>query len=94
MKNLIVTFELTNPGFNYERVVQRIKSSSPYWARLTGNSYLIVTNLSTETVRNNIVTVLHKSDRVFVSACPVPAAWYGLPDDVGKWILENQPKNS
>jgi hypothetical protein len=94
MKILIVTFELLNPGFNNEKVVQKTKNSSSYWARLTVHSYLLVSSLTPEQVRNNIGTVLQKGDVVFVSACPVPAAWYGLPDDVAKWILENQPKNS
>lgn len=94
MKILIVTYELINPGHNNERVVQAIKSNSSTWARLTNFSYLIVTNIAAEQVRNNISNVLQNGDRVFVSACPVPAAWQGLPDDVSKWIQENQPKRS
>jgi hypothetical protein len=94
MKTLIATFELMNPGFNNERVVQKIKECGSFWARLTIHSYLITTNLNPEQVRNNVITVLQKGDKIFVSSCPVPSAWHGLPSDVGKWILENQPKNS
>jgi hypothetical protein len=94
MKTLVVTFELKNSGFNYEKVVQKVKASCTSWARLTSSSFLIITNLSPETVRNNAMSVFQNGDRIFVSACPVPSAWSGVEDDVSKWILENQPKNS
>jgi hypothetical protein len=93
MKIFIITFELVNPGHNYEKVVQKIKVNS-LWARLTSFSYLVVLNATPTQIRDNILSSMQPGDRLFVSACPVPAAWNGLPNDVAKWIQEHQPKNS
>jgi hypothetical protein len=93
MKILIITYDLINPGQNYEELLKKIKAY-PGWARLGGSSYLISTDSNVEQVRNNLSTVLDSNDKLFVSSCPVPSAWHGLPDDVAKWILENQPKYS
>ena len=93
MKTLIVTYELVNPGHNYDKLLQRIKAY-PLWAQLGGSSYLIVTDQTVVNVRDYLKPALDAKDKLFVSACPVPSAWFGLPEEVGKWILENQPKNS
>jgi hypothetical protein len=93
MKILIVTYDLLNPGQNYEKLIQKIKSY-PAWARLGGSSYLIATDATVIQVRDNLGTVLDRNDKLFVGTCPVPSAWHGLPEDVAKWILENQPKHS
>jgi hypothetical protein len=91
MKTFIITFELVNPSHNYEKVVQKIKTHS-LWARLTSFSYLVVSNSTPIQIRDAILGAAQTGDRLFVSACPVPAAWNGLPNDVSKWIQEHQPK--
>lgn len=93
MKTLIVTYDLINPGQNYEKLLQRIKGYGS-WARLGGSSYLILTEAPVAQVRDHLVQVLDTNDKLFVGTCPVPSAWQGLPDDVSKWILENQPRYS
>jgi len=93
MKILIVTYDLINPGQNYEKLLQKIKAYQ-LWARLGGSSYLIGTNETPVQVRDSLMAVLDQNDKLFVGSCPVPSAWTGLPDDVSKWILENQPKYS
>lgn len=93
MKTLIISYDLVKPGANYENLLQKIKAY-PQWARLGGSAYLILTDHTVVKVRDNLITVLDVNDQLFVGTCPVPSAWRGLPDDVSKWILENQPKNS
>lgn len=93
MKTLIITYDLTEPGQNYEKLLKKIKSYSS-WARLGGSSYLILTNSTVVQVRDDLKTVLDSGDKLFVGICPVPSAWHSLPEDVAKWILENQPKHS
>lgn len=90
MNTLIVTFELTAAAFNYERLVQRIRNQ-PSWAQLTANAYLIKTAWSVVQVRDDLNQYLRAGDKLFVGNCPVPAAWQNLPENVGKWILGNQP---
>jgi hypothetical protein len=93
MKTLIVTYDLINPGQNYEKLLQKIKGHS-FWARLGGSSYLIVTDATVVQVRDSLAPLLDQNDKLFVGTCPVPSAWQGLPEDVTKWILENQPRYS
>lgn len=92
MKIFIVTYDLVTPGQNYEKLVKKIKSYSS-WARLGGSAYLIGTDSTVEAVRDNLNALLDSNDKLFVGTCPVPSAWSGLPDDVSKWIQENQPKH-
>lgn len=93
MKTLIVSYDLHKPEKNYDRLIQKIREYGS-WAKLGGSAYLIVTGQTVVEVRNNLTSVLDADDDLFVGTCPVPSAWHGLPDEVAKWILENQPKNS
>jgi hypothetical protein len=93
MKTLIVTYELVAVEKNYSKLVAKIKAYES-WAELSLFAYLILTNSTVQQVRDNLATVLDPKDKLFVGTCPVPAAWQGLPENVSKWILENQPKNS
>jgi hypothetical protein len=93
MKILIVTYDLINPGQNYERLLQKIKAY-PLWARLGGSCYLVAADATVVQVRDNLEPVLDRNDKLFVGTCPTPSAWHGLPEDVTRWILENQPKYS
>lgn len=89
MSVLIVSYDLVNPGRNYQQLLKLIKSYTG-WARLGGSAYLIATTDAPTAVRDNLVTVLDRNDKLYVGAAPAPAAWYGMPDDVGQWIIANQ----
>jgi hypothetical protein len=91
MSTFIVTFELIQPALNQERLLQRIRAY-PSWARVSLVSYLILTPETVVQVRDQLVGFLKPGDKLFVGNCPVPSAWHGQPEDVSKWILENQPK--
>ena len=93
MKTFIISYDLINPGKNYDALLQKIKNF-PRWARLGGSAYLVLSDKSVVEVRDHLVAALDTNDRLFVGTCPVPSAWRGLPDEVSKWILENQPNNS
>ena len=86
---LNITYDLRNPGQNYEMLLQRIKKY-PSWARLGGSSYLIFTDNSPQQVRDYLLPVLDNNDQLWVGVAPAPSAWHELPDDVANWIHENQ----
>ena len=86
---LIVSYDLTNPGKNYEALVKKIKSYST-WARLGGSAYLIKTDETPVQVRDDLTQALDTNDKLFVVVASRPSAWIGMPEDVAKWILENQ----
>lgn len=86
---LIVSYDLVNPGQNYDRLVRLVKEY-PGWARLGGSAYLILTDATPVQVRGHLQQALDLNDKLFVGVAPAPSAWVGLPDDVSNWILENQ----
>jgi len=92
-KVYIITYDLIQPGQNYTSLIEKIRGYGT-WAKIGGSSYLIITDQNPSQIRNNLRSALDPNDKLFVSFCPSPSAWHGLPEDVSKWILENQPKHS
>ncbi len=86
---LIVSYDLVNPGRTYEPLLKRIKSNSG-WATLGGSAYLILSDQTPEQVRDDLLKALDANDKIYVGVSPAPSAWYGLPEDVARWILANQ----
>lgn len=84
-KAYIVSYDLVTPGQNYERVIQKIKQNSG-WARLGGSAYVVLSDKSPVDIRNDIASVMDKSDKLFVGALHAPAAWIGLTDEVSEWL--------
>jgi hypothetical protein len=86
---LMISYDLVNPGQNYEKLIQRIKAYGT-WARLGGSAYLISTAQTPTQVRDSLGQVLDTNDKLWVGVAPRPSAWKGLPNDVANWILTNQ----
>ena len=86
---LIISYDLVNPGQNYEKLLRLIKAYAS-WARLGGSAYLIYANATPAQVRDYLLPALDRNDKLFVGVSPPPSAWFGMPDDVSKWIQANQ----
>ena len=86
---LIVCYDLVNAGKNYEALIKKIKAY-PGWARLGGSAYLIKTDETPVRVRDILKEVIDADDKLFVGVAARPSAWSGMPEEVAKWILENQ----
>lgn len=85
----IVTYDLSNPGRNYESLLKRIKSYEA-WARLGGSSYLVCTEQTATQLRDNLTPALDANDSIYVGLMGVSAAWRGMSDEVSNWIKNNQ----
>lgn len=85
----IITYDLVNPGRNYEGLLQRIKAYHG-WARLGGSSYLIMTDQTAIQIRDNLLEILDSTDKLYVGLMGDTAAWFGLGDEVSNWIRNNQ----
>ena len=86
---LIVSYDLSQPGRNYEQVVKLIKAEGS-WARIGGSAYLVYTEAAPKDVRDRVKQALDGNDKLYVGVSPAPSAWSGLPEDVAKWIHANQ----
>jgi hypothetical protein len=86
MRTVLITYDLNAPGQNYNKVLEVIRSY-PRWARLGTSAYEVGTYESVTTVRDNLLRVMNANDTVFVvDVTGMPAAWHGLPSDVGDWL--------
>ncbi len=88
-KVLIISYDLTTPGKNYEPLIQRIKKLGS-WARLGGSAYLVLTEHTVVQVRDYLWQVMDNTDKIYVGVSPAPSAWQGMPNDVAEWIRNNQ----
>jgi len=88
MNTYIISYDLSEPGQNYEDVLKAIKEYSG-WARIGGSAYVILSENSTAEVRDNIATALDSNDKLFVGTLNAPAAWVGLTDEVSDWLKKN-----
>lgn len=70
----IVSYDLRNPGRNYEDLYERLKSYRK-WAKLTESTWAIVTENSAVEVRDHLKYVLDENDRIFVIKSAGVAAW-------------------
>lgn len=86
MNTYIISYDLHNPGQNYEALIGKIKNY-PAWAKITQSTFVIETNDTAVVVRNNLQTALDYNDKIFVWAIKAPAAWNWLGDEVSKWLL-------
>jgi hypothetical protein len=86
-KTYIISYDLHQPGQNYEELLKRIKSYSG-WARLGGSAYVILTDKGHAEIRDYLKAVLDKNDKIFVGKVSAPAAWFGLGTDVSNWLID------
>lgn len=86
---LIVSYDLVQPGKNYEALLKKLKSYGK-WARLGGSAYLIETDQSPTAVRDALKASLDVNDKLYVGVSPAPSAWAGMAADVSNWIVANQ----
>jgi len=87
-KVYIISYDLSSPGQNYERVLKAIKANNA-WARLGGSSYVVISNNTEVQIRDLIMNEMDTNDKLFVGILKAPAAWYGLGDEVSDWLKKN-----
>ena len=87
-KAYIITYDLSEPGQQYEELLKRIKAY-PQWARLGGSAYIIITPDNHVQVRDNLKVNFDNNDKLFVGTIKAPAAWYNLGDEVSQWLNNN-----
>ena len=81
----IVTYDLSKPGQNYERLLVLIKSEDN-WARLGGSSFLLTSYSTAVELRDKFKVVLDSNDKLYVGIAESPAAWIGYSNEVSEWI--------
>ena len=80
----IIDYDLSNPGRNYDDLISAIKSYD--WAKICKSSWVVSTDNSTSSIRDNLRQYLDANDRIFVAKLTGSWAAYGLPKDVVDWL--------
>ena len=66
----MITYDLNNPGKNYENVINIIKKcSTGKWYSCWKSSYLIQSTRSSQLIYNDIAKYLDDNDTIFISEC-------------------------
>lgn len=77
MKPKIIEYDLCGDEKNYQNLFDLIKKFH-YYAQVTKSTWIVKTDLSCEDVRNKLMSVLNKDDRLFVATLTGGAAWHKL----------------
>lgn len=89
MATQLITYDLSQPGRDYAKLIAAIKRY-PGWCGVTESTWLIKTTESTEAVRDALVRVVDRNDKVFIiDVTGKAAAWFGLPTNISQWIKQN-----
>lgn len=89
MNTLLISYDLISPGRNYEPLRGFLESHS-YWAKPVQSLYLVKSNKSAESLRNDLAPFLDINDKIIVvDVTKDAAAWKGLSDKVSNWIIDN-----
>lgn len=80
----LINYDLTNPGQNYNKLIEAIKSYD-YWAKICESCWAVKTNQSDAQIRDYLKQFLDSNDRLFVCTFSWWASW-NLPKEVTDWL--------
>ena len=85
----MVAYDLNVPHQDYATLIDKLKSY-PNWCKPLKSTWLLKTPMTYSQVRDELRGYIDASDDLLViDVTGRPAAWFGLPAEVSKWILDN-----
>ena len=88
MWTLFITYDLRKPGRDYSGLYTYLKSF-PDWCHPVESVWLVKTEKSPKTVRDEAQKYLDDNDGLLVFRAAAPGAWTGLSDKISKWLKDN-----
>ena len=90
--NLFISYDLYNPGQNYEKVAGAIKSLGN-WAKVQKSFWYAKSNFSASEAAKKVWASMDSNDSlIVVDAKNNDASWYNLSDEVAKYIQDHWQK--
>lgn len=84
--NLFISYDLYNPGQNYEKVIETIKSLGN-WAKVQKSFWYVNSHLSASEAVKLVWAAMDKNDSlIVVDATNKNASWQNLSDEISKFI--------
>ncbi|MFS8121360.1 hypothetical protein QD336_02960 [Rhizobium sp. BR 250] len=90
--NLHISYDLNNPGQNYEKVIEVIKGLGN-WAKVHKSFWYVNSNLTAAQARERVWAAMDKNDTVYVvDATNNIATWNNLSDEASDFIQDKWNK--
>ena len=90
--NLHISYDLHEPGKNYDRVIAAVKSLGG-WAKIHYSFWYVKSALTADQARDALVRALDSNDSVYVvDATNNRAAWHNIPNDSSNYIRDKWTK--
>ncbi len=90
--NLFVSYDLHEPGKNYEAVIEAIKALGN-WAKVHYSLWYVNSNLTAKQVAERVRATMDANDKLLViDASNNDAYWYNLDTEVSDFIQQNWHK--
>lgn len=84
--NLIVSYDLNNPGQDYSKVIEKIKALGT-WAKIHKSVWYVKSTLTAAQAVDAIWPVMDRNDSLFiVDATNNSAAWQNLSTEVSDFL--------
>ena len=83
----IVSYDLCQPGRNYDELYAAIKSYYN-WGKLTESTWAIVSNMNHVQIRDHLLRYIDPNDRLIVIKGGNSAAWNKLLAN-NQWLIDN-----
>ena len=80
-----VSYDLKNPGRDYNSLVEAIKAYGTWWHQ-TGSVWIIVSQRSSTTVRDELMRHIDQNDKLFVIALKKDWAAVGFNENEYNWM--------
>lgn len=93
MPSYVIGYDLNKEGKNYAAKNKKltdniIKKFPTYWHNLD-STWIVVSNLTCEQIRDALIIDLDKNDELLVVKCSGDGAWIGFNDAAGNWLRQN-----
>jgi len=88
MATFLISYDLKQPGRDYEDLYKRIKSY-PTWCHPVESTWFVVSESNCEKIRNHLSPALDKNDRLIVADMAGNGAWSGMSTTITNWLKKN-----
>ena len=91
-RNLHISYDLYNPGQNYEKVIATIKTLGS-WAKIHKSYWFVDSSLTAEQARDRLWAAMDANDSLYVvDATNNEAAWQNISQEAANFIRDKWHK--
>ena len=80
-----ISYDLKTPGRDYNTLIEAIKTYGAWWHQI-GSVWLIVSNKTSASIRDELMRHIDRNDKLFVAALRKEWAGVGFNSDEYNWM--------